>query len=295
MMLRGNMNNRTIEKIEKWPLDQKMPCGYASPVTSKKGVDWFDGQYASSAKSRTSSLRLFSCQASVYGGPGGRAERLAGFLSEGAPVRQSCHGLPPILTAVVVVQVSIAPLEAIMAHNLTLGTSAIREQDGLYSLNDLHSASGALEHHRPSKYLANQQAQELIAELGKAQIRALSTKHGGRNGSQTYACRELVIAYAAWISAAFHLKVIQVFLAQHDQPKQVPALPVQPQPTLIGRRFLLTLDGGQEHITALAPSDCILNIHNISNFIRSGSTGLGRQQLADIAKACLDQLGGGHD
>lgn len=66
-------------------------------------------------------------------------------------------------------------------------------------------------------------------------------------------------------------------------------------PTLMGRRFLLTLDGGQEQVTALAPTDCILNPNNISNFIRSGCAGLSRQQLADVAKACLDLLGGVHE
>jgi len=115
-----------------------------------------------------------------------------------------------------------------MANILTLGTSAIRELDGLFSLNDLHRASGGEEKHEPNRFIRLEQTQALIAEIeqppkmadAKAGNPALVKRHGGRNGSQTYACRELVIAYAAWISPAFHLKVIRVFL-----DTQAPALP----------------------------------------------------------------------
>ncbi|MBB5411932.1 hypothetical protein HDG34_005898 [Paraburkholderia sp. HC6.4b] len=95
---------------------------------------------------------------------------------------------------------------------LTLGTSAIRELGGLFSLNDLHQASGNAPEHRPGHFLRNDQARALITEIENAQICAFKIERG-RNGG-TYACRELVIAYAAWISAAFHLKVIRVFLDQ---------------------------------------------------------------------------------
>ncbi len=95
---------------------------------------------------------------------------------------------------------------------LSIGTSSIRELDGLYSLNDLHKASGGAANQKPSEWLRNKQAQELVSEIIKAGIPALLKKHGGCSGSQTYACRELVIAYAAWISAAFHLRVLRVFL-----------------------------------------------------------------------------------
>ncbi len=95
--------------------------------------------------------------------------------------------------------------------NLIIGTSAIREIDGLYSLNDLHRASGGEPNHKPAFFLRNKQVADLQLEIDKAGITALRTTHGGSN-SGTYACRELVIAYAAWISAAFHLKVIRVFL-----------------------------------------------------------------------------------
>ena len=102
-----------------------------------------------------------------------------------------------------------------------IGEIAIRQHDGLYSLNDLHKAAGGEARHKPSEWLRNQQAQELVQEIGKAGIPALDVKKGGKNPG-AYACRELVIAYAAWISAAFHLKVIRVFLAVAT-PQPAPA------------------------------------------------------------------------
>lgn len=95
---------------------------------------------------------------------------------------------------------------------LTIGSTRVRQVGGLFSLNDLHQESGGMANHRPGYFLDNEQTKALLQEIENAGIPAVKTKQG-RNGG-TYACRELVIAYAAWISAAFHLKVIRVFLAQ---------------------------------------------------------------------------------
>jgi len=108
--------------------------------------------------------------------------------------------------------------------NLTIGTSTISEKDGLYSLNDLHKAAGGESKHRPNYFLENDQTKALIAEILKAGNPASKTTRG--RYASTYVCRELVIAYAAWISAAFHLKVIRVFLdAQTAKPAQLPPPP----------------------------------------------------------------------
>ena len=96
---------------------------------------------------------------------------------------------------------------------LTLGNITVRQHNGLFSLNDLHKASGGEENFKPAFFLRNDQAKALITEIANgADLHLFLNTTKGRNGS-TYACRELVIAYAAWISAAFHLKVIRVFLA----------------------------------------------------------------------------------
>ena len=122
---------------------------------------------------------------------------------------------------------------ATIAH-LTVGTTDVRELDGLFSLNDLHRAAGGDSKHQPGFFLRNEQTQALMQEIDSANLQSanLAQKRGseGFPGSNvlkinkgglnpgTFACRELVVAYAAWISATFHLQVIRIFLAAQSAP-----------------------------------------------------------------------------
>lgn len=108
--------------------------------------------------------------------------------------------------------------------NLIISQNAIRQIDNLYSLNDLHKASGNEEKHRPTFFVRLDTTKELVAEIQKEDPNAQVLI--SKNGIGTYACEELVIAYAMWISPKFHLIVLRAFLAMHrNQPQQL-ALPV---------------------------------------------------------------------
>jgi len=95
---------------------------------------------------------------------------------------------------------------------LILGNSIRQDDEGRYCLNDCHKASGASKKDGPSYWLAIDQAQALVSELNDTEnpVSPVSTKKGG-NDQGTYACKELVYAYAMWISPAFHLQVIRAF------------------------------------------------------------------------------------
>lgn len=86
-------------------------------------------------------------------------------------------------------------------------TSIKQDEQGRYCLNDLHKASGGEKKHRPSLWLANAQSKELVDEITRAgntaleQNQPLNVVHGG-NKQGTYVCKELVYAYAMWISAS---------------------------------------------------------------------------------------------
>ncbi len=104
------------------------------------------------------------------------------------------------------------------------GVSVRRDLDGRYCLNDLHRAAGGAVQHRPSDWLKNKQSQELIEQLssewGISSLEGnqpVSVIHGG-NSQGTYVTKELVYAYAMWISAAFSLKVIRTFDSAVSQP-----------------------------------------------------------------------------
>lgn len=97
-------------------------------------------------------------------------------------------------------------------NTLMIGNFGIRrDAEGRYSLNDLHQAAGSEDRHKPSNWLRSDPAagleQVLISRYGE--IRPIESSAGRYGG--TFAVRELVYAYAMWVSPVFHLKVIDAY------------------------------------------------------------------------------------
>lgn len=101
-----------------------------------------------------------------------------------------------------------------MNMQIVIANIDIRQVRGLFCLNDLHRASGSENRHRPQYWLENQQTIELIETLqadgipsGQSNQQVIHVL----NGVGTFACKELVYAYAMWVAPKFHLAVIRAF------------------------------------------------------------------------------------
>lgn len=114
--------------------------------------------------------------------------------------------------------------------NLAILNTSIRSYENLFSLNDLHQASGGLEKHSPRRFTRLDTTKDLKAEIERCENSNIALKviRGAQGG--TYACEELMLAYAMWISPQFHLVVLRAFMAMHRKQPQQLALP-EPEKT----------------------------------------------------------------
>lgn len=101
--------------------------------------------------------------------------------------------------------------------DLTITNTTIRQDnEGRYCLNDLHKAAGGQERHKPHRWLRNQQTKGLITAINR---KYSETKYGLRNpvatitvgAPTTYVVKQLVYAYAMWISPEFNLQVVEAY------------------------------------------------------------------------------------
>lgn len=100
-----------------------------------------------------------------------------------------------------------------MTSQIIISDIGIRQDScGRYSLNDLHKSAGGLPKHAPAQWLRIDQATDLINAIINMQICTFKPvdSYKGRYGG-TYVCKELVYAYATWISPEFFLKVIRAY------------------------------------------------------------------------------------
>ncbi|AAZ18881.1 hypothetical protein Psyc_1028 [Psychrobacter arcticus 273-4] len=100
----------------------------------------------------------------------------------------------------------------VYAPQITILDHIVSTIDGLYSLNDLHKASGGRVKHKPAFFLRNEQTKEIVTELQicNSPEEVLRVQRGGTNQG-TWVCKELVYSYAMWISAKFHIAVVRTF------------------------------------------------------------------------------------
>jgi hypothetical protein len=164
-----------------------------------------------------------------------------------------------------------------MAH-LIISSKDIRTLDGLYSLNDLHKVSGASKKHQPANFLRLETTQELIAEIeNSSDLRSLAVNtNQGRSGG-TWVCKELVYAYAMWISPKFNLQVIRAFdQAQHQEPE--PVQQTLPAPIQDDEKLKLINDiakslGITENIVVVPAADIMNMVQTIRGY---------QQQIAQL-------------
>lgn len=135
-------------------------------------------------------------------------------------------------------------------HNvITIASTSIRQDaEGRFCLNDLHKAAGGRETDAPGRWTRLDSFRDLIEAIQQDRrdqrtdmaFAPFSSSHGGANPG-IYVVKELVYAYAMWISAKFHLQVIRAY-------DQMVTAPVAPRIPTSFREALLLAAAQQEQL-----------------------------------------------
>lgn len=171
---------------------------------------------------------------------------------------------------------------------LVVADIAIRQdQDGRYCLNDLHKASGDEKLHQPSNWLRTDQTKSLVKELtdpqnrGSEQNQPLKVYKGGDGWQGTFVRRELVYAYAMWISPSFHIKVIRgydtmvtqapaVDLASMSRLELIKYAIAVEEKRLDAKRRVEELRPGAELLDRIAAAEGAFSLHGTARILQQG-------------------------
>ncbi|WP_105901417.1 KilA-N domain-containing protein [Vibrio gangliei] len=174
---------------------------------------------------------------------------------------------------------------------LSIFNQSIRIQNNLYSLNDLHQAAGGQNKHSPRYWTNNAQTLDLIAEIEKDGIPSIQKRP--RKG--TWVCKELVYAYAMWISAKFHLQVIRAFDAMANQQYSYPAIekkgPID-EMNFIHQRWLVVVEKGViTNKRALSHDENLFNRRHFINYFNEPCVGFDQlDELLELSRAVNERI-----
>lgn len=175
---------------------------------------------------------------------------------------------------------------------IVLSNIVIRQDnDGRFCLNDLHKASFAKDSKKPSEWMRNMQTKEIIDELiseagnpSSITQKIICTIRGGLNQG-TYAVKELVYAYAMWISPKFHLQVIRAY--DEMVSRQFESLRKQQQPSMLHIPEPISSDANRY---AVIKNDGVTTIRDATNFsfVDVGHTSNLRRDFKTIIQALTE-------
>lgn len=157
-----------------------------------------------------------------------------------------------------------------------------QDSEGRYNLNDLHKASGGDDKNKPANFLRAKQAVDLIELLRTEQSIGGIAPIQSKQGLGTFSVKELVYAYAMWISPAFTLKVIHAYDSLYQPQYGLKQLPEPPTITKAEIGFLFN------RVNAIAGPDSKMRAAIWSRFQKHFAVNSYKELPADrYEEACL--------